>query len=240
MKIAILICGQPRFTDDFNLLLNNLKGYNQADWFCYFTSDNQHIPHNKLPSDTWRQITDATQASANLQSMLPPNNFVRSFELSDSDYVTLPKEPQGIPTPAYKLWYNLHRVNQLRLNFEIENNIKYDMILRIRPDIGLVEGLDLATVNLEDLNIAIVTPRNKIAGHLHLSPDSPQMCDMFAIANSSNMNIYCDMFNHATTNFFTQTVQSWHTESALALHLRQNNVFITPGNFRISIRGDAD
>jgi len=172
--------------------------------------------------------------------MLPPNNFVRSFELSDSDYVTLPKEPQGIPTPAYKLWYNLHRVNQLRLNFEIENNIKYDMILRIRPDIGLVEGLDLATVNLEDLNIAIVTPRNKIAGHLHLSPDSPQMCDMFAIANSSNMNIYCDMFNHATTNFFTQTVQSWHTESALALHLRQNNVFITPGNFRISIRGDAD
>ena len=240
MKIAILICGQPRFTDDFNLLLNNLKGYNQADWFCYFTGDNQHIPHNKLPSDVWREITDVDQASANLQAMLPPNNFVKVFGLSDSDYIELPKEPLGIPTPAYKLWYNLYQVNQLRLNYEKENDIHYDAILRIRPDIGLMEELDLSTINLEDLKIAIITPKNKIAGHLHLSPDSPQMCDMFAVASSNNMNIYCDMFNHATTNFFTQTIQSWHTESALALHLRQNNVFITPGNFRISIRGDAN
>jgi len=240
MNIAILICGQPRFTDDFNILLKNLKGYDTADWFCYFTGDNQHIPHNKLPSDLWREITDVNQASANLQSMLPSNNFVRSFELSDSEYINLPKEPPEVPTPAYKLWYNLYKVNQLRLYYETANNIKYDMIVRVRPDIGLVDELNLSNIDLEDLKIAIVTPKNKIAGHLHLSPDSPQMCDMFALADSNNMDVYCDMFNHATENFFTQTRYSWHTESALALHLRQNNVFITPGNFRISIRGDAN
>lgn len=239
MNIAIQICGQPRFTDDFKLLLSNLKGYGQADWFCYFTGDNQSIPSNKAPSDFWRNITDTAQATTVLQSMLPPNNVVRSFELSDSDYVELPKEPPGVPTPAYKMWYNLYQVNQLRLHYEKQNNITYDLVIRVRPDIGLIDEINLNSI-VDDLKYSIITPINKIAGHLHFSPDSPKMCDMFAIASSEYMNVYCDMVNHATTNFFTQTRESWHTESATALHLKSNNVPITPGNFKISIRGDAN
>jgi len=239
MRIAVQICGQPRFTDDFNLLLTNLKGYDQADWFCYFTGNNQNIPLDKSPSIFWRQITDIQQATHVFQSMLPANNFVRSFELSDSDYINLPKEPPGVPTPAYKMWYNLYQVNQLRLNYEEQNSIKYDLIVRVRPDIGLLNELNLESY-VNDIKYSVITPINKIAGHLHFSPDSPKMCDMFAIASSEHMNIYCDMLNHASTNFFTQTRHSWCTESATALHLRFNNVPITPGNFKISIRGDAD
>lgn len=239
MKIAIQICGQPRFTDDFKTIITNLKGYKQADWFCYFTGDNREIPTNKLPSEFWRTITDTTEAANNLQNMLAANNFVRSFELSDSDTVTLPREPDSIPTPAYKMWYNLFQVNQLRLAYEQQNNIIYDMVVRIRPDIGLVSDLDLNTF-INDISYSIITPINKIAGHLHLSPDSPQMCDMFAIASPEHMTIYCDMIRDAHNNFFTQTRQSWHTESAHALHLRNHNVPITPSNFKISIRGDAN
>lgn len=240
MNIALLICGQPRFTNDFEYLLKNLKGYERADWFCYFTGDNQNIPSDKLPSEFWKKINDTKEAANKFQSILPENNFVRSFELSDSDYINLPKEPEGIPTPAYKMWYNMFKVNQLRLLYEKENNITYDMVIRVRPDIGLMDEIDLRSINLTHLNTSIITPRNKIAGHLHLSPDSPQMCDMFAIACSDHMNIYCDMIHYGPTNFFTQSVKNWHTESALALHLRTNNVFITPGHFKISIRGDAN
>jgi len=239
MKIAILIAGQPRFTEDFNNTLINLKGYAQADWFCYFTGNNQGIPSNKLPLDFWREITDTTLAANTLQSMLPTNNFVRSFELSDSEYIELPKEPHDVPTPAYKMWYNLYKVNQLRINYEKQHSIIYDMVVRIRPDAGLVNEVDLNTLT-EEVKDSVITPINKIAGHLHLSPDSPQMCDCFAIASPENMNIYCDMIQDAHNNFFTQTRYTWHTESAHALHLRNNNVPITPCNFKISIRGDAN
>lgn len=239
MKIAILICGQPRFTEDFNLTLAYLKGYAQADWFCYFTGDNQGIPPNKLASDFWRKIDDKSLAANTLQSMLPTNNFIRAFELSDSEYIELPKEPPGIPSPAYKMWYNLYKVNQLRINYEHQNDIVYDMVVRIRPDAGLVTEVDLTTLT-KDVTDSVITPINKIAGHLHLSPDSPQMCDCFAVASPTNMNIYCDMILDAHNNFFTQSRQTWHTESAHALHLRNNNVTITPGNFKISIRGDAN
>jgi hypothetical protein len=239
MKIAIIICGQPRFTDDFKNTLTNLKGYTHADWFCYFTGNNQGIPSNKLPSEFWREITDTTLATTTLQAMLPTDNFVRSFELSDSEYIELPKEPPGIPTPAYKMWYNLFQVNQLRIDYEKQHTIIYDMVVRIRPDAGLVDEVDLNNL-MEHINDSVITPINKIAGHLHLSPDSPQMCDCFAIASPENMNIYCDMIQDAHNNFFTQSRYSWHTESAHALHLRNHNVPITPCNFKISIRGDAN
>jgi hypothetical protein len=238
MKIAILICGQPRFTEDFNNTLKHLKGYDQADWFCYFTGNNQGIPSNKLPSEFWREITDTELAATTLQSTLPPNNFVRSFDLSDSDVVELPKEPAGIPTPAYKMWYNLYKVNQLRLKYEKENNVVYDMVVRIRPDAGLVSDLNL-NLFTDKVNHSVITPINQIAGHLHLSPDSPQMCDLFAVSSPAIMNIYCDMFLDAHNNFFTQTFQTWHTESAHALFLKNNNVPILTYNFKISLRGEV-
>jgi hypothetical protein len=240
MKIAFLICGQPRFTNDFNNLLANLKGYDTADWFCYFTGDNQNIPSDKLPSKFWSKITDTNQALTHYQSSLPSNNFVRSFELSDSDYIELPQVPAGIPTPGYKLWYNLFKVNQLRKNYATQNNINYDLVIRVRPDIGLVNEINLKDINIQYLENSILAPKNKIAGHWYYSASAPRMCDMFAISIPKVMDIYCDMFLTAANNFFTQTLATWNTESAHALHLRNNNIFVTPGNFKISIRGDSN
>jgi hypothetical protein len=174
-----------------------------------------------------------------MQSMLPANNFIQAFELSDSDYIDLPQVPPDVPTPAYKIWYNLYKVNQLRLQYEESNSIAYDMIIRTRPDVGLVADLDLSAISSAELEQVIVMPKNKIAGHLHYSQYSPQMCDMLAIANSSKMNVYCDMIHDAHKNPFTQSRAMWHTESAHAQHLRNNNVLLRSHDFIISIRGDA-
>lgn len=240
MKIAILIAGQPRFTDDFANFLNNLEGYTTADWFCYFTGNNQNVPENKLPKPFWKNITDVNQASAQFQSLLPENNFVRAFELSDSDEIDLPMVPNDVPTPGYKIWYNLYKVNQLRINYQAVNIQHYDLVLRVRPDIGLTGPLNLDDINTDYLHNTIITPRNKIAGHLYYSASSPRMCDMFAIATPNVMDIYCSMIENAASNFFTQNRTTWHTESAHALHLRNNNIFVTPGDFKISIRGDSN
>jgi hypothetical protein len=41
MRIAIQLSGEPRFTIGFQSFLENLKGYDHADWFVYLTNNNE-------------------------------------------------------------------------------------------------------------------------------------------------------------------------------------------------------
>jgi hypothetical protein len=40
MKIAVLIAGQPRFTKEFDHFFENLKNYDQLDFFFYLWTVN--------------------------------------------------------------------------------------------------------------------------------------------------------------------------------------------------------
>lgn len=242
MKIAILLPGQPRFTDEFNLFLKNVIGYEQADWFCYLTGHNEDNPSpvRSVPSE-WKTFDKETGMSK-LQSMLPPNNFIRSFELSDCDHAPIRKDPEWYAqwgASLYKMWYNIYKVNQLRLNYEQTNNVQYDMVIRARSDIGFRNELDLRSIDLQNLKNNIIIPRNKSIGHRPFDPTLKyQMCDLFAIGCSEHMNIYCDVIHDLENYPFTQNQASWHPESNLGYHLVSNNVPVVRGEFNLLFRGD--
>ena len=235
MRIAIQLSGQPRFTGDFDLFLKNLTGYEQADWFCYITNNNADVPAFKLPVDHWKTF-DQKLAIDKIQSHLPPNNFIRSFEISDCEQVALPNVPDGCPDALYKMWYNIYKSNQLRIAYEQSNNIEYDMIIRVRPDIGLENELNLNSYKDIDLDTTIIFPQNHWAGHLGVVPPSPQACDQFAISNGRSMNIYSDLIHHIESYPYTKDRYMWHNEANLAHHLVLNNITTTPGNFIVSLR----
>lgn len=239
MKIAILLPGQPRFTNDFNLLLNNLIGYDQADWFCYLTGNNlpSPVPEREVPLE-WKNF-DKDTGMLKLQSMLPPNNVIRSFELSDCDTASISEDPWWYSRwggSLYKMWYNIYKVNQLRLNYEKENNIQYDMVIRVRSDIGFRKELDLSKIDNIQNNILI--PINNWMGHPVIDPTLKyKICDLFAIGCSEHMNVYCDVIHKLKDNPFTQNQESWHPESNLGYHLVTNNIPFTKGNFNVLFRG---
>jgi len=228
MRIAIQLSGQPRFTGDFDFFLKNLKGYDQADWFCYITNNN-NVSSVKLPLDQWKNF-EKDWAVNKLQSRLPNNNFVTAFAISDCEQVKLPIEPPECPHGFYKMWYNIYQSNQLRLVYEKTNDIKYDMIIRVRPDVGLEDELDLNL--LKDMDNSIIFPQNQWAGHT----TNPQACDQFAISLSESMNIYSYLIYHAETYPYTQNRYWWHCESNLAHHLNVNSINTVRGNFNISLR----
>ncbi len=232
MKIAIQLAGQPRFTGDFNSFLTNLKGYDHADWFCYITNNN-NVSSFKLPSDQWKSF-EKDWAINKLQSRLPNNNFVTVFAISDCEQVKLPIEPPECPTGFYKMWYNIYQSNQLRIAYEKSNNIKYDMIIRVRPDVGLEDELDLKTIG--EIGNFIIFPNNQWAGHTNLDPNAPQACDQFAIALSESMNVYSDLVHHANKYIYTKNRYYWHNEGTLAQHLNVNGIPTIRGNFNISLR----
>lgn len=231
MKIAIQLAGQPRFTGDFNSFLTNLKGYDHADWFCYITNHND--PFNIRIPPQWSEF-NKEWAIDKIQSRLPANNFIRSFDTSDCEKISLPIEPPDCPRGFYKMWYNIYKSNQLRLDYKNENDIKYDMIIRVRPDVGLEDELDLRTIG--DIDKSIIFPNNQWAGHTNIDPNAPQACDQFAISLSKSMNIYSELVQHAYTYPFTQNRYWWHNEGTLAHHLTVNNIKTLRGNFNISLR----
>jgi hypothetical protein len=232
MRIAIQLSGQPRFTGDFDFFLKNLKGYDQADWFCYITNNN-NVSSFKLPLDQWKSF-EKEWAINKLQSRLPTNNFIKSFEISDCENIVLPIEPPLCPPGFYKMWYNVYQSNQLRLAYEKDSDVKYDLIIRVRPDVGLENTLDLRL--LHDIGSSIIFPNNNWAGHLNLNPNNPQACDQFAISLSDSMNLYSEMIYHAHTYPFTQNRVSWHNEANLAHHLLINGINTVRGNFNISLK----
>lgn len=235
MKIAIQISGQPRFTGDFYYFLKNLKGYDQADWFCYMTNHNTNVDSFKLPSEQWKTF-DLNWAINKLQKQLPPNNVIRSFEISDCEKVSLPCTPPECPTTLYKMWYNIYKSNQLRIAYEQCNNITYDMIIRVRPDIGLETELNLNLYKDIDLTYIIIFPQNQWAGHLGGVTPSPQACDQFAIGNSESMAVYSDLIHHLENYPYTKDKHVWHNEANLAHHLILNNITTIPGDFIVSLR----
>ena len=232
MRIAIQLSGQPRFTGDFDFFLKNLKGYTRADWFCYITNDN-NVSSSKLPLAQWKSF-EKDWAIDKLQSRLPNNNFVTAFSISDCEQVKLPIEPPECPPGFYKMWYNIYQSNQLRLAYEKTNDIKYDMIIRVRPDVGLEDELDLSLIN--NVENSIIFPQNQWAGYLVTDPNAPQACDQFAIALSESMNAYSDLIHYAETYPYTQNRRWWHNEANLAHHLNANAITTVRGNFNISLR----
>ena len=60
------------------------------------------------------------------------------------------------------------------------------------------------------------------------------ICDLFGIANSETMTVYCDLHNQALEHHRAGCI--FHPETLLAKHLQYNNKRYWPGDFGIEFR----
>jgi hypothetical protein len=226
MRIAILLSGQPRFTQDFFLFLSNLTGYDQADWFVYITNNN-HPNSLSLISKDWMNFEPAW-AREKIQSWLPINNIIQSLEISDHEQLEIFPVQNLLECNienVQKQFYHIYRADMLRQQFETQNNFVYDLIIRTRPDLGLTSQVNLKDLNIQDSQI--IMPHNDWHG-------TPKCNDQFAIGNSRNMKLYSDLFINLKRH---NDAGSWfHPESILGYHLNSNGVQCIDGNFTTSLR----
>jgi hypothetical protein len=227
MRIAILLPGQPRFTEDFNLFLNNLKGYSQADWFVYISNNNTEIKSGVQIGDEWKHF-EPSWAFEKIKSKLPANNYIQSFNISDVDQQSFPEITNLYQTDnsdrILKMFYNIYKADYYRQKFEEENNFKYDCVIRTRSDCGVDRELDLSTL---DIQHNIIMPINGWHG-------IPHCCDMFGIGNSDNMKVYSNTFNKLKE--YNDNGLHFHPESMLGHQLRTNSITTAVGPFKISVR----
>jgi len=228
MKIAILLPGQPRFTEDFRFFLSNIKGYYQADWFVYITNNNVPTRENFKIASIWENF-DADWAYEKIKSMLPVNNVIQSYQISDADSQVFPPVNNLFEVldsnSTFKMFYNIYRVDHARQQYEQAHNFKYDLVVRTRPDLGLE-----SEVNLRDLNITenqIVMPDNGWHG-------IPAANDQFAIGRSNEMSIYGTLYTRIKE--YNNNGLHFHPESMVAHNLSVHNIQIRKGQFTANIR----
>jgi hypothetical protein len=129
--------------------------------------------------------------------------------------------------PYLQQLYGLKQCNQLRIEYEKENGIRYDFIIRCRPDLMFVKPLD--HLSLLDLSYVHVPDFHAYDG----------INDRFAIGCSEHMDIYMNKLDE-----FHDYVADWfkYRSDALAVsaemftsgQLRNHNIPVRPYPFRFN------
>jgi len=142
MNIAILITGKlRRFHDlkqNINFLFEDIENVN-LDYFCT-TNFELDVDFKSLQDEFDFKILDVESYDENtIQFIKDANNFinfVENYKNEDPDYICFAEQSR-----KENVWYHMpvtfHKLNRgIRLieNYQIKNNKKYDIIIRIRWD----------------------------------------------------------------------------------------------------------
>ena len=172
MKIAVLISGYLRgIKETINNLKLNIIQDNDCDIYLHYTQDKSDIKYCNEQTDIYFIIKEL-----NLKLILYSNNLILDKNIRKNN----------ILNQNYKFsWLNDERIRISKLE-----NIKYDVIIKIRPDIYLDTKLNYDL----DKNFITIPLDSKIdKKKLHNSTDN-YICDILAYGSEEIMNKYFDFY----------------------------------------------
>jgi uridine kinase len=178
MKAALLISGYLR---SFKLNVKNIQDFilNNFDDVDIFL----HITKNENNEDKYLNIQNLSESIEYINKILNPKiilceenkKFVEDKKIND----------------LYNTWYKFYTLNKLKQNEE-ELFGKYDIVIKSRPDLQLVD-IKFKFDNL-DSNSIIIPKESKIDKTKLLNPEDPYICDIFAYGPSSAMDNYFNVY----------------------------------------------
>lgn len=197
MKIAVLLSGQPRYIKKYAPeLLNNLIIPNNADVYCHSWLTDPNKPFRT--GRGWKNEKIEQDAHDDILKIYNPKKY--SFEpeiifpTRNIDWTTTHNKGYGSPEAGdevrtyfnngyYSMWNSIMKCHNLKDQYEIENHILYDVVIRCRFDLGLHEVIDITQY---DLN-------NKIWTKEHATDELRN--DWFFFGNNINMRLICNIYN---------------------------------------------
>jgi hypothetical protein len=141
---------------------------------------------------------------------------VKSYQIndiSDPNFEYL-NHNDKLVTRVFGQFFNLMKCNELRKNYEKNNNIEYDIIIRARPDVFFFS-------EIEDVDLDYVFKNNSIGiPYEYFKIWSSKLTDTFAMGNRHIMDYYCNSYD--TVVDFNFTVGE--AESVIDNHIKKSNV----------------
>jgi hypothetical protein len=236
MKVAAVLNGQPRFTKEFDIFLENLTEFDQIDWFIHlwnnFEEKERVSPFMNNPIN-WNEDTIKNKIKENL----PKNHRIVSFKISDPPVF----HEDTIDSVNYCRWtsvlgilnmtYGYKCVNELKEEYEKKHG-KYDLVVRTRPDVMIDQPISLKKCNeiiKENPNILFSSANHRVGIH-----STNKVSDLMGISNSDTMSTYLKIFDKL--NNYNNDGVPFHTETLIAHHLTVNNIITPMTTFNIKFR----
>jgi hypothetical protein len=183
MKIAICLSGQPR---NFNVSFDSLKEFYfpkyDCDVFIHTWKDKQY---NSQFSD--KVVENKSNLHGDYINLFNPKKIMIEDQILF--------DPQGVKDPTWgckldsvmSMFYSIQICNSLRRRYEVENNFKYDFVLRIRTDVRLIRHIPVEEIVSNNIALFDWTQNGTY--------NERGYSDVFAIGNSDVMTVYSEAFN---------------------------------------------
>lgn len=245
MRVALCISGQPRnIYRGIQNISENMKFDFEVFLHAWWDNDTNKSTFKKV---LYNGVEDEV-------SELVSNDWVgRLYDNFNVNKISIEKQVQlNVPkilerrklkfTNTFGVcsgMYSIYKCNELKKEYETENNFEYDWVIRTRADFGLSEPLNLSEFD----NSFIYAPNDNSHNY--------GFNDQFAVGSSKNMNTYSDTFLHIenaieshntgvkTANYCDKPDNVGH-EQILQSHLENNNVKFKLLNFKNYLFRDED
>lgn len=219
MRAAIQISGEFRCLhlslDSFQkYILNDLqaRGYTEIVIFCHCwkkeTTELGTFPFEGRGD--WHKTIPVFSSEQGLQIFRPTAYMIENLE--DVDIL------KG-RSRILCMYYSIYAANKIREQFESQNNVKFDLVIRYRTDLILESNL-LQDKPEEDSYLVI--PKSTLVATCDApfeSTDDAHICDYIAYGTSDKMNIYTSVFET-----WVNIPETPIGESCLAMHLKLHGI----------------
>lgn len=195
MKVALLLSGKIRDgIKNYRFLEKNLLSKYNVDIFINYSYDDED-------NEDYTAFQIEKKFKPKLIRYHPYENEFASYL---EKFVEFPFSNDVRPTNFFKMLYGYNHANNLKNIWEEINGFKYDIVIKSRFDLKLIEPVDLRLVN-NSIFIPI--------GWDHLDGYN----DLFAYGDSDSMNYYFGLYNNVLG--YLKSGIELHPESLLKYHL---------------------
>lgn len=224
MKTAVLICGRcpSNYLDFYESIYKTLiEPYNSDVFLSSWKGD---FDENELLS-LYKPISSQIEDFEGIYIKKRMDEF---FEFLKDNSI------ENVPLTMYPLYYKVYHANQLRLNYQIRNKMKYDLVIRTRFDLNF--GLKMQCNTIEPFIFNSILPEeieDSIQNdnlYLRLDPFmgnriiNDWIWDQFAFGNDKNMNVYCNTYLNLEKILLSKRENVNINEKVLYYNLKDNNV----------------
>ena len=210
MKVAVLVSGMLRtFEETYPRFKKYIIDDLEPDIFFYGYPNKKGINYceNKI-KQLWNpkdyKIVEYTD-SLKKEICLDENKYEKN------------KRPETKVNNVLSAAYALKNCNDLRLKYQNDNHIDYDIVLRIRSDYYFINHINQSQLESAKKG-EILIPNEWDFKEVHPLAVS----DGIALSNNFSMNKYCELYNHID-NYFDEGIM-FHPETYFGVHIDRMNL----------------
>jgi hypothetical protein len=192
MRIAVCLSGQIRpstFKKSYESIYNSIIKHHNPDIFVHSWLDDAEDGKDLV-----------------IQTYNPKKYIIDSYS---------PNTPSETNYNFRSMFKSIYESNRLKIEYELENNFKYDIVIRCRFDIVIDEIRDFSVYS-KDMLIAKSGTLDGL----------PVINDIFAFGSSETMDVYSDVINHLETIIekLKSKQRTLCAETIISQHLTNHNI----------------